>query len=799
MKKWGMLLISFTLMFTVVRCSDDNSVKDIGDAALALLLTDGSPVSLPTADDYNPTLLSLADNRLVLIFGSDRSTGTHNLWLAVSAGTFDGTGLLPPFNTPSMIKKTDGTALNLSKRINFVAAADNSQGKLHVVFTDNGQSDKIFSIEITTGSLTAPTATSEIDTKLSGPIIGGQVLTSGYKVFFMNQNQLEYFDPSTADGSTAPATTQVQNQAPLGEGVWISMMQEPLQDPDSFFITPWDQGGGGILLGYSQGFIQGDVAGLNIALGEAGLAMSYHSNLTVASGGTLFLFSAGGFDLSSQQDMYVVTSHDALELWFMTFENPFLEAFASVGFGTFPGDIPGLEAWYAADTQFGTHNSPLATWVDDSAMLRDLTGAPSTTEAVFNTFSTSGFPALVFNGTDQYYYNSNSITFGQIYAVAKYGANNDVAGASNAGIMSYGTTGDNTLFKVLASTSNLESASYINGAVSASTSFAPLDIFKIISNGAPTPVTGTDFVLGAGGNATTPSMFWTGEIGEVLIYDHQLSPEEDLAVLDYLKQKYRIPTFLPNQAVAGSPAVWLRADARVEVSSSKFNDCGGAPSCVVGNGWYDLLSATTVYTPSGSPTFPNYNLYALNGQPGVTFDGASMTKFSNGTSGTGATPTIFIVYQPEAFAGSPEVILSSRTTSTMDSGIEISIDTAGKLDVASGDGGTFFTSNPGIGNIHMDYMPRVLTVRGVTVPSNATEVYVDGALVTSIAQLGAAGTGLTLGASNNGSGTGYFNGSIAEVIIYNSTLSDADRQNVECYLLERYSIPPSPSAAPCPL
>ena len=111
----------------ILHCAPKPSEKiDLSKTRTSLMLTDGSSVSTAAYDEYNPILVARSDGQLVLIFASDRpcggcTAGDHNLFAAVSAGTYDGDREIPPFSPPVVIKPDGSNPANSAGRLRFVA------------------------------------------------------------------------------------------------------------------------------------------------------------------------------------------------------------------------------------------------------------------------------------------------------------------------------------------------------------------------------------------------------------------------------------------------------------------------------------------------------------------------------------------------------------------------------------------------------------------------------------------------------------------------------------------------------
>lgn len=249
--------------------------------------------------------------------------------------------------------------------------------------------------------------------------------------------------------------------------------------------------------------------------------------------------------------------------------------------------------------------------------------------------------------------------------------------------------------------------------------------------------------------------------------------------------------------LAAGPILILRADdpANITVAGGKVtsitNSAGGQ-----------------VFTPTAGAE-PDFVANGLNGLPVIRFNGVDQTLRSIGFGGSAADFTVFIVASPASNAGGYRALFSGIDASSPGhqdylSGINIDLTGGGsaafdRLNVegAKGGGGGGVNlrtgSNP-FGTFHL----LTVSYDGV----NPNTLYVDGVTEGSRATNGNAASlqDLRIGSRyyDNGGGpfeTGYFDGDIAEVRVYDGVLSAADRQAVEAELNAKYF---GPAAVPEP-
>ncbi len=216
---------------------------------------------------------------------------------------------------------------------------------------------------------------------------------------------------------------------------------------------------------------------------------------------------------------------------------------------------------------------------------------------------------------------------------------------------------------------------------------------------------------------------------------------------------------------------WLKSDNGVTTSSSNVTQ------------WTDLTGNGNTFSQSNSSYQPTLTTGAVNGLPAITFNGSSQylvapSGFANFTSGA----SMFIVTKPTS-----------------------SVTSARFLDIGTGS----TTNSFGV----CEYSPSAYLLYSF---NGSTGSSIQGTLTTSQYQILEAiqngsgtgslytnGTSVASGSVNNinnttrsapvigaytGGGTYYFQGQIAEILIYSTALSSTQRQAVENYLLSRYGL-----------
>lgn len=200
--------------------------------------------------------------------------------------------------------------------------------------------------------------------------------------------------------------------------------------------------------------------------------------------------------------------------------------------------------------------------------------------------------------------------------------------------------------------------------------------------------------------------------------------------------------------------------------------------------WTDKSSNAVAFSTSGAPTFST-GVYNNNGL--IVFNGSTMLVNSSFNYAL-PTRTLFVVAQQTVYNNNNCGILSfaAGTCNDATNSNTISYNT-GYF------GGSAFQIVSQFPGLFFNYTPvKTLTPFAVYSDTNAAQqeiAYINGQQQYLISYLNAAGnsTGLTIGCRVNDPARFFF-GYIGEVVVYNYTLSIAQRQQVEGYLAQKWGI-----------
>lgn len=235
------------------------------------------------------------------------------------------------------------------------------------------------------------------------------------------------------------------------------------------------------------------------------------------------------------------------------------------------------------------------------------------------------------------------------------------------------------------------------------------------------------------------------------------------------------PDTLP---VTSNLLAWYRADSLV------YSDAGTTP--VTGGGsvqqWNDLSGNGHHLTQTTTASKPTYTASAINGEPGITLDGTNDYMVFPGTN-SASNYTFFYVVDATNTTGDPV-------------GAEYFFDTqTGRLVLYHlGTSGGAGTDSDSIGYFDGAFQIVEDAVSGSQIvcfdldSTSGVGIYRNGSTLstgTSYTQKAIGGSSAMF--SRYDGTVGWLQGDVCEVIVYNTSLSDSDRNSVLAYLRGRYA------------
>ncbi len=221
---------------------------------------------------------------------------------------------------------------------------------------------------------------------------------------------------------------------------------------------------------------------------------------------------------------------------------------------------------------------------------------------------------------------------------------------------------------------------------------------------------------------------------------------------------------------------WLRSDAYVTYASSKVSS------------WLDQSGHGYNATQTNSANQPSLVTGAINGLPAVSFNGSSsFMQFPTGFNNFSQGLSIFLVVKPAATTALSQILnLGTGSSNDYNLGIEINSSTEAEY---------FGYTGAGSGMTSVSYGSAITaTAQLIEVIQTGTTatILTDGAnpvTNSSMNTIPEPTTGRTNSYLGQASGGGnFFNGEIAEVIIFNTALSTAQRESVEDYLTNKFNL-----------
>jgi hypothetical protein len=221
--------------------------------------------------------------------------------------------------------------------------------------------------------------------------------------------------------------------------------------------------------------------------------------------------------------------------------------------------------------------------------------------------------------------------------------------------------------------------------------------------------------------------------------------------------------------------LWLRADFGPILNSGLLTR------------WGDVSLSENDAT-STSPNQPALIDDAINDLPAVSFvPGTSGNYLSvpSGVSGFSSGASIFIVAKPTALTAGSQ-ILSLGSSGSMDNAVTVSINSSGAptLSVYDSSGSPTSTSSSNA------FSTTAFHLYEFVQSGTTATVFVDGTQVGQNAAMNSLPTGTLTGSfiGQSIAGGNYFTGEIAEVLVYNTAISQSSRSALEALLLHKYQL-----------
>jgi hypothetical protein len=517
----------------------------------------------------------------------------------------------------------------------------------------------------------------------------------------------------------------------------------------------------------------------------------------------------------------------------------------------------GLVTWLRADVGVTSSGGNVSQWTDQSPFGNNAVQASGGNQPTLTSNAINGEPALTFNGSSSYLSIPDNPTLRPstmtVIAVASSAGTSGYthilgkpyysSSSWNAPYLAYelslnptgvplfscsvaGTGGyDGTGTAVIPNQSYVLSGTYDGSTVSFCENGGPPSTTSIsgaIDNGDSTT---KNLVIGQA-SVNSPREFFNGQIAEVLIYNRALTTAERQQAEVYLADKYGI--YDPNATwplaysgavqaaitlyqwnksqadfyapfMATNPPVpqvglvtWLRADAGVTSSGGNVSQ------------WTDQSPFGNNAVQASGGNQPTLTSNAINGEPALTFNGSSsyLSIPDNPTLRPSAMTVIAVASSAGTGGGYTHILgkpyYSSSSWNAPYSSYELSINSTGVPFFNCSVAGTGGYDGAGtVVNLNQPYL-----LAGMYDGTNVS-FWQNGGTPATTSISGTLDNGdsttknLVIGQASVNSPREYFNGQIAEVLIYNRVLSAAELQQAETYLAVKYNTnAPAPTITP---
>ncbi len=180
------------------------------------------------------------------------------------------------------------------------------------------------------------------------------------------------------------------------------------------------------------------------------------------------------------------------------------------------------------------------------------------------------------------------------------------------------------------------------------------------------------------------------------------------------------------------------------------------------------------------------NTGTIHGLPTATFGGSQNTFFLGSNSNTGSVITAFGIYSMNSGAGAYSRLLSFNNYST---GGQDSASTAAQVFNRWNSTATIVSAQAALqlGTVNISYATPLLVCTQWNGAVNT--MYLNGTAGTSVANVRTFGyTNYTIGTNYNDDANSFYSGLVGEILVYNASLSTAQREQVEGYLAWKWGL-----------
>ena len=292
-----------TLLATIGCAKKDLPEARVNGAA-KFQLNGGAAISQASSDEYNPYVIQMGDNYLVLVFGSNRACGGctgHNLFMAISVNAYNNDAVFPAFENPTVLT-IGGTPLNYANRIQYAATATGNNVRIFLTNT-GGNVQQTGAIPPTGPYNTTLTNIANV-AGLTSTVLG--VEYTGNRVYARQGGTVYAVNHASAgDALVAMATGQTATSVASVEGTFTSRTDGFFSLIDGTITSMSLYGNGGNLASVNNAIAKGRITARNVTV---------MGGLGGGSNGAL-MFISGTESGGTSEDMYVVDGITVREMW----------------------------------------------------------------------------------------------------------------------------------------------------------------------------------------------------------------------------------------------------------------------------------------------------------------------------------------------------------------------------------------------------------------------------------------------------------------------------------------------------
>jgi hypothetical protein len=475
-----------------------------------------------------------------------------------------------------------------------------------------------------------------------------------------------------------------------------------------------------------------------------------------------------------------------------------------------PRSISGCQLWLDGADPSGTgvvpaNGATVSTWVDKSGNERNATAAPSRVAGTYSTslravnFATSstgyitGYSTDSTNETMFVVFNNpspssnNNILIGGVLGTRSLGAGYSAFGGATVGVVGNLNTQVAWLARTAAGSYTSSTTAIVTSQFTTQENFISINGGTPSSGGAPGFTAGRVTYLGV--DATNASFYYVGFAMEILFYDSNLTRGQCQSVEGYLSRKWGIS--LSTRHPFNSIRPFLRRFNPVDIPGCALWLDGADPAgtgVIPANGatvstWVDKSGNGRNATANvGGGTF---TMGTLNNLPAITFPAASTAAFlpSSLSVGTGGYSVFFVANQTSFGSG------GTRIYSANGGGVQSFVDNGPSPRILSVYNGSVMSSS------------FTIIANTPFIYSYTISPYIAGLWKNGISA-GSAGGGIAtvsnfyIGNFPSADALYAFTGQMGEFIVFNTGLTNSQRQQVEGYLAYKWGLvsllPPIP-------